>query len=273
MRRWMVAWAGLGVVGLVAVLGAGRVLAQGAPPGIDAPPSIDGSAGGGSDWTSPTLGKMKWIKPGSFTMGSPAGEAGRGDDETQHRVTLTKGFLLMEHEVTQGEWQAVMGSNPSRFTSCGATCPVEMVSWDDIQTFIQKVSARDGVKYRLPTEAEWEYAARGGQSYVYAGSNEIDAVAWYGGNSGFTTHPVCQKQRNGYGLCDMTGNVWEWVQDWYGTYPGDTSDYLNNGSGPGRVIRGGSWRDNPGIARVALRTKGRPDGRSYAIGFRLARSL
>lgn len=246
-----------------------------------------GGAPSPSDWSSPSLGTMKWIPAGTFIMGSPTSESGRDSDETQHRVTLTRGFLLMEHEVTQGEWQAVMGSNPSESGRLywdgqdkgpcldqgrGSSNPVYCVSWDDIQAFIQKVSARDGVQYRLPSEAQWEYAARGGQNYVYAGSNELGSVGWYDGNSGNTTHAVCQKQRNGYGLCDMSGNVLEWVEDLYGAYPGDTTDYVNTSSGSYRVFRGGSWSRAPEYVRVASRDYS-PSYRSLAIGFRLARTI
>ncbi len=251
MRR-LVAW--LVVAGLVAG-GAGLVMAG------------EVAVVSGSDWTSPTLGKMKWIPAGTFTMGSSEGYS----DETPHQVTLTRGFWLMEHEVTQGEWQAVMGRNPSYFKDCGATCPVEEVSWYSVQTYIQKVSTRDGVTYQLPTEAQWEYAARGGEAYIYAGSNHLDAVGWYDSNSGRQTHPGCQKLRNGYGLCDMSGNVFEWVQDRYGTYPGSTSDYVNNRSVGSRVFRGGSWLLNPSLARVANRGRFAPGSRLTILGFRLAR--
>jgi formylglycine-generating enzyme required for sulfatase activity len=226
------------------------------------------------DWTSPTLGTMKWIPAGTFTMGSPESEAGRDSDEVQHRVTLTKGYWLMEHEVTQGEWQAVMGSNPSGFSSCGPTCPVEQVSWNDAVEFAKRVSARDGVAYRLPTESEWEYAARGGQSSVYAGSNEATSVGWIWDNSGRKTHRVCEKQRNGYGLCDMTGNVWEWTADWYGDYPsGSVTDPQGASSGSDRVYRGGGWGGSAQGARVAFRGRYGPARRFDGLGFRLACSM
>ncbi|MBM4369642.1 MAG: formylglycine-generating enzyme family protein [Deltaproteobacteria bacterium] len=231
------------------------------------------SSSPGSDWQSPTLGVMKWIPAGSFTMGSPSSEAGRDSDEVQHQVTLTKGFWLMEHEVTQGEWKSVMGSNPSGFSSCGPSCPVETVSWDDAQAFVKKVSARDGVTYRLPTEAEWEYAARGGQSFVHAGSNEATAVGWIFDNSGFGTQPACEKPRNGYGLCDMTGNVWEWTGDWYGNYPsGSVTDPTGASAGSSRVIRSGSWGISPAYARVAARDGIAPSYRWFYLGLRLARA-
>jgi formylglycine-generating enzyme required for sulfatase activity len=227
----------------------------------------------GSDWTSPTLGTMRWIPPGTFTMGSPDSEAGRDSNEVQHQVTLTKGFWMMEHEVTRGEWEVVMGSNPSGIFSCGPTCPVETVSWSDAVEFAKRASARDGVAYRLPTESEWEYAARGGQETVYAGSNEATAVGWIYANSGSKTHPACQKGQNGYGLCDMTGNVWEWTSDWDGAYPsGSVSDPAGASSGSYRVYRGGGWHDSGQVARVADRGGLDPALRLDDLGFRLART-
>jgi formylglycine-generating enzyme required for sulfatase activity/uncharacterized caspase-like protein len=232
--------------------------------------SSTSSSTGGLDWTSPTLGLMKWIPAGSFTMGSAEG-VGVVDEHPAHQVTLTRGYWLMEHEVTQGEWSAVMGSDPSYFSSCGASCPVEQVSWEDAQAFIKKVSTRDGVSYRLPTEAEWEYAARGGQSDEYAGNAEPEKVAWTDGNSGRTTHPVCGKARNRYGLCDMSGNVWEWVADWRGRYPsGAASDPTGPAVGSKRVFRGGSWNFPSANARVANRRWSAPGHRWSDVGLRLA---
>ena len=178
----------------------------------------------------------------------------------------------MEHEVTQGEWASVMGSNPSTFSSCGTRCPVEQVSWDDAWVFIMLRSALDGVTYRLPTEAEWEYAARGGQSFTYAGSDEAGSVGWYEENSGGTTHPVCGKARNGYGLCDMSGNVWEWVADWYGLYPPDAgTDPGGASEGFYRVNRGGSWSAPLEDVRVADRDWDAPEEGTSYLGLRLAR--
>ena len=164
-------------------------------------------------------------------------------------------------------------SNPSRFSSCGSHCPVERVSEDDAQAFIKKVSARDGVTYRWPTEAEWEYAARGGQSVEYAGSWEVGTVAWTNDNSGETTHPVCRKTRNGYGLCDMSGNVCEWTADWYAnSYVGlGSTDPTGVTAGSTRVYRGGSWDNTPAYARVAYRGWVMPGTRWYGLGLRLAR--
>jgi formylglycine-generating enzyme required for sulfatase activity len=226
------------------------------------------------NWQSPTFGTMQWIPAGTFTMGSPNDEIIRASDEAQHTVTLTRGFWLMEHEVTQGEWQAVMGSNPANFTACGPTCPVETVSREDAQAFVQKVSARDGVTYALPTEAQWEYAARGGQAFVYAGSNTVTDVAWVSENAGSSTHPVCQKQRNGFGLCDMSGNVYEWTADIYGDYPsGAVTDPVGAASGPLRVRRGGSWRGTAVYARAAYRSRINPGNRLDFLGLRLSRTI
>jgi sulfatase modifying factor 1 len=150
---------------------------------------------------------------------------------------------------------------------------VEQVSWDDAVAFAAAASRRDGVTYRLPTEAEWEYAARGGGASAYAGSDNLDAVAWYNGNSGNTTHAVCGKQRNGFGLCDMSGNVWEWTADWYGNYGGATVDPTGAASGSYRVDRGGSWYYDPVSARVANRGMLDPGRRSYYLGLRLRRSV
>ncbi len=151
---------------------------------------------------------------GTYTMGDTFGD-GSSDELPTHQVTVGE-FYIGKYQVTQGQWQAVMGSNPSSFSSCGADCPVESVNFSDIQAFITTLNQLSGKNYRLPTEAEWEYAARsGGQSQEYSGGSDINAVAWYVGNSGGTTHPVGQKQANGLGLYDMSGNVDELVSDWF----------------------------------------------------------
>ena len=171
-------------------------------------------------------------------------------------------FAIGKYEVTQAQWQSVMGNNPSFFK--GDNLPVENVSWNDVQDFLVKLNQLTGKRYRLPTEVEWAYAARGGQynsRYEYAGSNDIGSVAWYKGNSGNQTHPVGQKQPNDLGIYDMSGNVWEWCSDWYD----DTQKY--------RVIRGASWNGGPAAGRVAFRSYITPDFRSSDIGFRLALSL
>jgi formylglycine-generating enzyme required for sulfatase activity len=224
---------------------------------------------------SKSLGTMKWIPAGTFLMGSPSSESDRSSDETQHSVTLSKGYWLMEHEVTQGEWQAVMGSNPSYFTACGPTCPVERVSWNDAVAFAQKASALDGVTYTLPTEAQWEYAARGGQATsqqtMYAGWFDATSVGWISDNSSSSTNAACGLDRNGYGLCDMTGNVWEWTSDGYGDYGGSATD-PTGASGSSRVYRGGGWSGSAQYARVANRGRDDPTYRSNYLGFRLSRT-
>ena len=246
-------------------------LAMAAPPGL-----ASETIGQVNDSVkSAHLGDLLAIPAGTFLMGrTPAQEAAQDPDKVQHEVTLTKGFLLMEHEVTQGQWTAVMESNPSAFPACGVQCPVDNVSWVDAEAFAARVSVLEGVIYRLPTEAEWEYAARGGQVFMYSGASDVGLVAWTVTTSRPTPHIVCQKARNDYGLCDMSGNVWEWVADWYGDY-GRSAVTNPHGadSGEERVFRGGCWGCDPGDARVAIRNKRPPATRVNTLGFRLARDL
>ena len=216
------------------------------------------------------------IPAGYFEMGSPEGEAGRDVDEgPRHEVRVSRGFWLGKYEVTQGEWAAVMGSNPSEFKECGARCPVEEVSWEDVQEFIRRLNELDsgrGYLYRLPTEAEWEYAARAGAAGARYG--ELGEIAWYSDNSGLGTHPVGEKRANAWGLHDMLGNVWEWVGDWYGEYPtGAVTDPRGPGTGSNRVLRGGSWDSSARPVRSALRIHVSPGTRSKTIGFRLVRTV
>ena len=160
------------------------------------------------------LGKFVKIQPGSFIMGSPENEPGHFNDETQHKVTLTQEFEICTTQVTQDQWEKIMGSNPSMFK--GENHPVENVSWNDTQAFIAKLNeSQNEFHYRLPTEAEWEYCAGKNDS------KDLDAQAWYYSNSASTTHPVGTKKPNALGLYDMLGNVWEWCQDWYGKYPNE----------------------------------------------------
>ena len=186
--------------------------------------------------------------------------------------TCLDAFRIGKFDVTQGQYQRITGSNPSGFSSCGDDCPVERVSWDDAQSFISKLNSQTGQQYRLPTEAEWEYACRsGGKDEEYCGGNDIDSVAWYSGNSGDKTHPVGQKQSNGLGIYDMSGNVWQWVSDWYGSnYPSSGNNPQGASEGSYRVYRGGSWGDVAGIARAAIRNIGSPGDRGSFLGFRLA---
>jgi len=216
---------------------------------------------------------LVWCPAGNFMMGSPASETSRDNDETQHRVTLTKGFWMGSTEVTQRQWEAVMCSNPSKFKNAGANAPVEQVSWEECQTFVQRINARvTGGGFRLPTEAEWEYACRAGSTGPYAGN--LDAMGWYGQNSGYTTHPVGQKQANAWGLYDMHGNVWEWCSDWWGDYPaGSVTDPAGPGSGSNRVIRGGCWINFARSCRSAFRSRDDPGYRFNSLGFRLSRTF
>ena len=211
-----------------------------------------------------------WVPPGQFQMGSTSSEAD-DDEQPVTQVRISRGFWMGKYEVTQAQWQSVMGSNPSRFTNCGGDCPVERVSWEDVQEFIGKLNARSGGRpYRLPTEAEWEYAARAGTTEERYG--DLDEIAWYDSNSGYTTHRVGEKAANAWGLHDMLGNVWEWVQDWYGSYPGGSvTDPTGPGSGSYRVLRGGGWFISARNCRSAYRGLISPGFRNGDLGFRLLR--
>jgi formylglycine-generating enzyme required for sulfatase activity len=216
--------------------------------------------------------KMVWVEGGTFTMGCTAekGEVCYNAEKPAHSVTLSS-YYMGETEVTQALWEAVMGNNPSRWK--GDNLPVEQVSWKDVQVFIEKLNRLTGRKFRLPTEAEWEYAARGGgksKGYKISGSNIIDAVAWYESNSGSKTHIVKWNQSNELGLYDMTGNVWEWCSDWYGDYsPGAQQDPEGPSTGSSRVCRGGSWLDFARDCRVWRRFMSNPSDQSSSHGFRL----
>jgi formylglycine-generating enzyme required for sulfatase activity len=258
----------------------------------------------------------RYIPPGTFTMGSPSSEITTTiKSETQHSVTLTKGFWLKETEVTQAEWQAVMGNNPSIFSSCGGTCPVENVNWWDAAQFCNALSSQQGLSqcytlsgcsttpgstcssisqdlnctgYRLPTEAEWEYAYRAGTTTAfYSGAttarnvgcnldSNLNAIGWYCVNAGNTTHIVGGKTPNAWGLYDMSGNVWEWVWDWYGDYSSaPQSDPNGLSSGDARVVRGGAWNNSPELCRAAQRVNVFPMNRNNggSLGVRPARSF
>ncbi len=176
-----------------------------------------------------------------------------------------KNYEIGKYEVTQKQWRDIMGNNPSSFSNCGDDCPVEQVSWNDVQEFLTKLKQKTGKQYRLPKEAEWEYACYGGSKTEYCGSNDANTVGWNNSNSNKTTHPVGQKQANGYGLFDMSGNVWEWQEDCYeGNYE------VNCG---GRVLRGGSWFFRPQLTRAAYRNRNDAAFRNVNYGFRLARTL
>jgi len=221
--------------------------------------------------------KFVYIRPGTFMMGSPNSETGRDDDETLHQVTLTKGFYMQTTEVSQKQWRAVMGKNPSHFKDGRDDCPVENVSWEDAQQFIKKLNGQEGKNlYRLPTEAEWEYACRAGSSTRFCfgdDENRLSEYAWYDGNSGGETHPVGQKKPNAWGLYDMHGNVWEWCRDWFGDYPsGDITDPAGPlKPGSHRVGRGGGYFDAARHCRSAIRAGRLPGIRVRYLGFRLLR--
>ena len=228
----------------------------------------------GSTWTNSLDMEFVWIPDGEFLMGSLGHGEGTDDDEAWHEVRISRGFWLGKYEVTQGEWEAVMGTNPSDFSDCGPRCPVETVSWDDVQAYIRELNEREsgsGYAYRLPTEAEWEYAARAGTFGVRYG--EPDEIAWHWDNSGAKTHPVGQKHANAWGLHDMLGNVWEWTGDWYGRYPsGSVTAPRGPESGSYRVLRGGGWGSIARGVRSANRNNTSPGTRSSHFGFRLVRT-
>jgi len=216
------------------------------------------------------IDNMVPIEGGTFQMGSADSDA-LSDEQPVHAVTLSP-FSIGRYEVTQEEWETVMGTNPSVFT--GSKKPVEQVSWDDCQEFISKLNDLTGRQFCLPTEAEWEYAARGGNkadAFRFAGSGNLDEVGWYDTNSGGTTHEVGQKSPNVLGLYDMSGNVWEWCQDWYGSYgDGQQTDPKGPGSASCRVYRGGGWGNNAAGCRVAHRNISTPSYQDGCLGFRLA---
>jgi len=254
-----------------------------------------------------------YVEPGSFMMGSSASESGRDKDEKQHRVTLSKGFYMQSTEVTIGQWRRFVSDtgfqseaelqgwawiyNGKKWEqkkgyywdktgfSQNDNQPVTCVSWNDVQKYMGWLNRKEGTnRYRLPTEAEWEYAARAGSTTAFANGritelkcghdSNLDAMGWYCGNSNKQTHPVAQKQPNDWGLYDMHGNVWEWCQDWYDKdYPtGNVTDPTGPSSGSGRVYRGGGWYYVAGYCRSAVRDGSLPDSRYHYLGFRLALS-
>ena len=217
--------------------------------------------------------EMVRVEGGTFRMGATSEQEDEADSDEKpvHGVTLSS-YYIGKTEVTQALWQAVMGSNPSRFE--GSDLPVECVSWNDCQEFIQKLNRQTGRNFRLPTEAEWEFACRGGNNsrgYKYSGSNNLGSVAWYNDNSGGQTHPVGTKAPNELGIFDMSGNVWEWCSDWYANY---TSYSQTNPTGPlcgsDRVGRGGSWNNGARYCRSSDRYGDYPTFRNNYLGLRLA---
>ena len=214
--------------------------------------------------------KLVLIHAGSFAMSSPKEEVERQRDETLHEVTISKSYYLGVHEVTQAQYEKVMGNNPSNFK--GAKNPVEMVSWGESVSFCNKLSELPeekaaGREYRLPTEAEWEYAYRAGSTTAYCfgdSAETLEEYAWFGEGPAGTTHPVGEKKANRWGLYDMHGNIWEWCQDWYGDYPSNAAtDPYGPNEDSSRVVRGGNWLFGAGHCRSAHRYGSDP---SFRIG-------
>ena len=238
---------------------------------------VAGSVDAASDNYTNSIGMEFVLVPaGSYWMGTEFNPKASDNEMPQHEVILTEQFYLGKYEVTQSQWEAIMGNNPSKFKK-GGNHPVEQVSWDDVRRFVRRINAKERTrKYRLPTEAEWEYACRsGGKNEKYSGSNSIDRVGWYNEEWDRGHHPVGGKSPNGLGLYDMSGNVWEWVQDVYKETAYDdhtTKNPIYEGSGSGRVGRGGSWGSFAGDVRCAYRFRDGPDNRLNYLGFRLART-
>lgn len=280
------------------------------PPGFE---MLKGSTVDTKGWASDIRHKatgieMVYVAPGVFMMGSPSSEKDRRENETQHKVKLTKGYYIGKYEVTQEQWKKVMGKKPSKFK--GVDLPVEQVSWDECKSFCKKLDEMtapsalaegelpngEGYHFRLPSEAEWEYAARGGnrnKGFTYGGSNNLDSVGWYYENSGDVrlsdsgwnidksignngrTHPVGQKRANELGLYDMSGNVWEWCSDLIGDYPAgeEAIDPTGAATGAHRVHRGGGWYGVSWNCRLAARSGITPDSSGCYLGFRLAMDI
>lgn len=215
--------------------------------------------------------RLAYVPGGCFMMGSSVDDKDHQEDEGPVHKVCVDSFWMGQYEVTQGQWEKVMGANPSKFKK-GGNYPVENVSWNDAQDFVKKLNSRTGKNYRLPTEAEWEYACRADGSGKYCGGDEIDAVAWHAKNSGKATHAVGGKKANAFGLHDMSGNVYEWCADWYdsGYYASSVkSNPAGSDEGGYRVLRGGSFLFNPQYCRAVDRNHNTPETRFDIIGFRL----
>jgi formylglycine-generating enzyme required for sulfatase activity len=285
------------------------------PYGLDGAGLSDGASDSGPDaliedgGLKPAPATWITVKPGAFLMGSPSSEDCRAADETSHKVNLTRAFALQQTEVTQKQFSALMGYNPSFHAACGEDCPVEWVSWHEAASYCNRFSAAEGRAacysckgagagvtclragapgagckgYRLPTEAEWEYAARAGSTAaLYAGGistcmgkdSTTNTIAWFKSNSGGGTHAVQQKQANAWKLSDMSGNVYEWTDDWYKADLGPAAvvDPTGPAVGTERVYRGGAWYYNAEHARSANRERFAPSKRFTFLGFRCART-
>lgn len=280
--RYMPVWARMQAAGrwsLVAIALIGAVIAWVAS-GSDPDSLTVATATAGDVAMSPAsqtdifADSMLRIAPGSFEMGSSDGDA---DEKPVLKVNISHAFEIGKTEVTQGQWKSVMGSLPEKlfFRQCGDNCPVENVSWDDVQKFIARLNAQSGKRYRLPSEAEWEYACRAGGTQRYCGGDNLDELAWYGDRKiGKTPHLVATMKPNAWGLYDMSGNVWEWVEDCYNNRYGDAQrDGRSRTSCDARVLRGGSWSNAADTPRSANRYKRSADARFNNNGFRLARGL
>ncbi|MCL2072544.1 MAG: SUMF1/EgtB/PvdO family nonheme iron enzyme [Marinilabiliaceae bacterium] len=213
---------------------------------------------------------LVFVEGGYFKMGCIVNEK-CNENEDQHPFVTLSDFSISKYPITQAQWVSIMGDNPSWFD--GDNLPVECVSWNDVQEFIERLNLITGKRYRLPTEAEWEYAARGGNqssTYFYSGSDEIEDVAWYLFNSNRTTHPVGFKLPNILGIYDMSGNVWEWCSDWYADYSSENStDPTGPQTGNQKVFRGGSWWVDTQFVNVLYRNSGQPEYKNFDLGFRL----
>lgn len=212
--------------------------------------------------------EMIWCEPGVFAMGSPPDEPGRFEDETQHTVTISRGFWLGKYEVTQRQWESVMHSNLARFK--GPDHPIENISWHDCMTFVRRVKSETKLAVRLPTEAEWEYACRAGSESPVAGNGKLPDMAWYDGNSECQTHEVGTHAPNAWGFFDMHGNVLEWCADWFSVPSGNTVDPKGPPSGSFKMLRGGCWFFYERDCRSAYRLRRDPTLRNCIFGFRLA---
>ncbi len=233
-------------------------------------------------WTDPVSGiEFVDVPSGTFTMGSPQDELGREAQEVAHEVTLTRPFYLGKSEVTQAQWARVMGGNPSAFQSCGSHCPVERVSFYDVETFLARLNERAGPGFRLPTEAEWEYACRAGGTEPFGhsaslSSRDANINGEYPyrapkGTARDMTTPAGYFSPNAWGFYDLSGNVWEWTADWHCPYTtGAVTDPVGTCASQYRVIRGGSWKFDGNSARCGLRYTHRPQDRGYSLGFRVA---
>jgi formylglycine-generating enzyme required for sulfatase activity len=273
---WFSRW--LPVVAALVALGGAALCAFGAEAAPASPPAAASAPPAGQPHLIRDLGlSLLPVPAGKFMMGSSYSEPGRRDDEVEHMVTLTRPFWLGRTPVTQGQYTRLMGTNPSRYKDQDPDLPVETVSWDEAIAFCRKLTEREraagrlpaGHSYTLPTEAQREYACRAGSPGRYAG--ELNAIAWYSGNSDDKPQPVARKQPNAWGLHDMQGNVWEWCRDWYGNYPSDSvTDPTGPASGSQRVYRGGAWFHSAELCRSASRYRIEPTYRGSLLGFRIA---